>query len=157
MGYECPVCATPQADRRHLADHLAVTAMTHDGDHADWLDEHVPDWSEHSPQELGATVADHAPTAEYDRVFEDTVGSRGDDHGRGHGHSHGTDASPATVVADAARDDGRGELTDADRSVIEEARTLTRRMLDDEGDEDVERRGRTATAADDGTDGSEDE
>lgn len=171
MGYECPVCATPQADRRHLADHLAVTAMTHDDDHADWLDEHVPDWSEHSPQELGATVADHAPTAEYDRVFEDTVGSRGDDdHDRGHGHehehehghSHETDASPATAVADAARDDGRGELTDADRSVVEEARTLTRRMLDDEGDESAEGRGQTATAADgeppnDGTDGSEDE
>ena len=185
MGYECPVCATPQADRRHLADHLAVTAMTHGDDHADWLDEHVPDWSEHSPRELGAAVADHAPTAEYDRVFEDTVSSRGDDdygrgHGHGHehehghshgheyehehdhGHSHGTEASPATAVADAARDDGRGELTDADRSVVEEARTLTRRMLDDEGDEDAEGHERTATAADedspdDGADGSEDE
>jgi hypothetical protein len=134
MGYECPVCATPQADRRHLADHLAVTAMTHGDDHADWLDDHVPDWSAHSPAELGDAVAEHAPEGEYDRVFEDTVGTDGDgDHAAGRldeavgpGHGAGVD----------------GDLTEAGRAAVEEARELTRRMLDaddrDEADEDAD-------------------
>jgi len=133
MGYECPVCATPQADRRHLADHLAVTAMTHGEDHADWLDEHVPDWSERSPRELGEAVAEHAPAAEYDRVFEDTVGTRGD-HDHDHDHEAGADVEDA--LADAARGAGRGDRTDADHSVVEEARAMTRQMLDD-GDADA--------------------
>jgi hypothetical protein len=136
MGYECPVCSTPQADRRHLADHLAVTAMTHGDDHADWLDEHVPDWSEHSPRDLGAAVADYAPAAEYDQVFEDTVDTRGD-----HDHDHGAGAGVEDTLAAASRGAGRSDLTDADRSVVEEARAMTRQMLENADPDGREREG----------------
>ena len=129
MGYECPVCATPQADRRHLADHLAVTAMTHGDDHEDWLDEHVPGWGEHSPRSLGEVVAEHATETAYDQVFEDTVT-----------HDHADDAPRLEdAVADATRGPGRGDLTDEQRSVLEDAVAMTEAMVegDSEGDDET--------------------
>jgi len=131
MGYECPVCATPQRDRRHLADHLAVTAMTHGDDHADWLDEHVPDWGEHSPRSLGDAAAEHAAETTYDQVFEDTV-ERG-------GHEHGQDESTlADAAVEATRDTDRGGgLTDEQRAILDEAVAMTEAMVDDgDGDGD---------------------
>ena len=41
MGYACPVCDHPQADARHLANHLAFTALARGGDHEAWLDDAV--------------------------------------------------------------------------------------------------------------------
>jgi len=121
MGYECPVCATPQADRRHLADHLAVTAMTHGDDHEDWLDEHVPEWGEHSPRSLGDAVAEHAAETEYDRVFEDTVT-----------HDHGDAPRLEDALADAGRGPGRGDLTDEQRAIVEDAVAMTEAMVEGE-------------------------
>lgn len=133
MGYACPVCEVPQQDAEHLANHLAFTALLHEDDHADWLDESVPDWREGGPTDLAPTVADLAESADYDAVFEDTT----DDHA-GHQHAgHDQDAGhdlgidPATAGRRASTD----ELDAEAQSVLQEARAMTREMLaDDEGD-----------------------
>jgi hypothetical protein len=113
MGYECPVCATPQADARHLANHLAFTAVLGDEAHEAWLDEHAPGWADAGEAELAPRVAEHAPEGEFPQVFEDTAGGLEDEvdrsdppedrsgalfddegdhgHGRGHAHDHGHD------------------------------------------------------------------
>jgi hypothetical protein len=130
MGYACPVCEVPQRDAEHLANHLAFTAMLHGDDHESWLDDHVPEWSSRGPAELADPVGELADEAEYDEVFEDTVdrhshGSPFDDHhGHGHAHAHDPPVGDAGATADAS---------DAEtQEVLEEARKLTRRMLDDE-------------------------
>lgn len=79
MAYLCPVCATVEADAEHLANHLAVTASLHEGDHQTWLEEHAPDWPDRSPSELGATVVEHAreqPTADGHAVDDHTEGAK---------------------------------------------------------------------------------
>ncbi|WP_276258656.1 DUF5810 domain-containing protein [Haloglomus litoreum] len=122
-GYACPVCEDPQADIGHLANHLAFTAMLRNEAHADWLDEHVPGWTDHEEAELSAALEDHTDRLEerdYPQVFEDTTGNdgsagrddpaersgalfddggahghdHGHDHGQGHGHQHGHDHAP---------------------------------------------------------------
>ncbi len=135
MGYECPVCGTPQADRRHLADHLAVTALTHGDDHETWLANTVPDWEDRSPAALGRAVADHATETEYDAVFENTVGTRGD-HGHGHDNDHATGRLGDAVAG--GEDRGQSDRTAESHEVVEEARELTREMLRDEGTTDEE-------------------
>jgi hypothetical protein len=60
MPYACPVCGAVEADAEHLANHLAVTASLHGGDHEAWLEDHAPDWGGRSPPELGAIAAEHA-------------------------------------------------------------------------------------------------
>ena len=142
MGYACPVCDTPQRDGEHLAHHLAFTAMLHGGDHADWLDERVADWSEREPAELAAEVTPHADDAEYEEVFEDTVprgrpdvgmGSGGAaDAGHDHAHDHDhSDSSPGAGVPDPdAVDDP--EVAEA----LREARAMTRKVAADEPDKD---------------------
>lgn len=130
MGYACPVCSTPQADQRHLADHLAVTAMVHGDGHEQWLDDHVDGWAEMGPADLGPVVAEHATETEYEEVFEDTVGG-GHDHGGAAGDrledhlSRGSHRGPG----------GRGDLTEEQRAIVEEARDMTREMLEDDGDD----------------------
>ena len=144
MGYACPVCDTPQRDGEHLAHHLAFTAMLHGGDHADWLDERVDDWSDREPAELAAEVTPHAADAEYEEVFEDTVprdrpdvgmgsggGAAGHDHGAGHDHAHVPDPDPDAVddpaVAEALREaremtrEARAETPDSDTPADAEA------------------------------------
>ena len=144
MGYACPVCETPQRDGKHLAHHLAFTAMLHGGDHADWLDERVDDWSDREPAELAAEVTPHAADAEYEEVFEDTVprdrpdvgmgsggGAAGHDHGAGHDHAHVPDPDPDAVddpaVAEALREaremtrEARAETPDSDTPADAEA------------------------------------
>ena len=116
MGYECPVCATPQADARHLANHVAFTAVLGDAEHEAWLDEHAPGWAEAGEAELAPRVAEHAPEGEFPQVFEDTAGGLEEeedptdppeersgalfddegvehvgDHRRGHDHAHDHD------------------------------------------------------------------
>ncbi|QAU13611.1 hypothetical protein EKH57_13295 [Halorubrum sp. BOL3-1] len=146
MGYACPVCDTPQRDGEHLAHHLAFTAMLHGGDHEDWLDDRVPDWSEREPAGLAAEVTPHAADAEYNEVFEDTVprgrpdvgmgsGANPDDAGHGgggagHGHDHDHLADrnepPETGVPDA---DTVDDPTVAE--AIRDARELTREATGD--------------------------
>lgn len=122
MGYACPVCDLPQRDAEHLANHLAFTALTHGDDHEAWLDEHAPGWAEEGPDELADRVTAHAEVVEYDEVFEDTVSASGH-RGQGHGHER-----PIVDDGDAA---AGGEALDPEaRSVLEEARAMTREMLD---------------------------
>ncbi|WP_424000767.1 DUF5810 domain-containing protein [Haloarcula salina] len=128
MGYACPVCDDPQADARHLANHLAFTAMTGGDDHEAWLDEHVPGWGQLGEDELSEEVVDHAEETEFPQVFEDTV----DRSGGGHDHDHGHGDLPQG----ASRHRGTNALRDQDSEVLAEARELTRAMLDEDDESD---------------------
>ncbi|WP_254273126.1 DUF5810 domain-containing protein [Haloarcula marina] len=135
MGYTCPVCGDPQSDAGHLANHLAFTAMTGGDDHAAWLDDHVDDWGQMGESELAEVVVDHAEETEFPQVFEE---SGLDDHDEGHdhsdGHSHGrTPASDLPSGADSHQ--GQAAMSDEDRSVLAEARDLTREMLEENDEE----------------------
>jgi hypothetical protein len=134
MGYACPVCEVPQQDGEHLANHLAFTAMLHDDEHADWLDESVPGWRDGGPADLAPRVADLAEESDYDAVFEDTTGRHAHDHAHGHGHGHEQGGAPHGVdPAAAARRGARGgEMDDETAAVLAEARELTREMLPDD-------------------------
>jgi len=141
MGYACPVCETPQQDARHLANHLAFTAMVHGDEHEAWLDEHAPGWAEMGEAELAPEVADRAPEADYEQVFEDTA------HAHGHDHDHGG-AEPGLGGVDpaSAAAAGQGSLDEETRRVLAEARELTAEMLDadergDDGSKDADERG----------------
>jgi hypothetical protein len=118
MAYACPVCDAVEADAEHLANHLAVTASLHDGDHASWLEEHAPDWPDRSPSELGATAVEHAQ----ERVTEN--GPIADDHGEG--------ARPDVRNVRSGSGVGADHRLDAEtKRVLREARELTERSLDD--------------------------
>jgi len=123
MGYACPVCETPQRDGEHLANHLAFTAMLHGDAHETWLDEHAPDWSAAGAAELAPVVVEYADEVAYDEVFEDTVPEA---------HDHGHDHPPTTSAFDAGILDG-----DAQRA-LDEAREMTRAMLDADADGDAD-------------------
>ncbi|GGJ15704.1 hypothetical protein GCM10008995_26910 [Halobellus salinus] len=129
MGFACPVCEIPHQDATHLANHLAFTAMTHADDHEAWLDDHVPEWSEYGETDLASEVGDLAPEAEYDQLFEDTVGGRGGAMGTTHDHGSPRGEAPAGVDPKTAAIAGQGGLDDAARAVLEEARGLTAEML----------------------------
>jgi hypothetical protein len=135
MGYRCPVCHDPQADDVHLANHLAFTALVHGGDHEDWLDDHVTDWGEMGEDALADHVREHAESAEYPAVFEDTADvatdqRRRDDHGHADDHDHDGSASRAGAdrdrpeMVDPPFGDGMDEKT---REAVERARELTRK------------------------------
>jgi hypothetical protein len=166
MGYACPVCDDPQQDAEHLANHLAFQALTHGGDHESWLDDHAPGWAEGGPADLAPRLTALAEDAEYEVVFADTTGERGDgerydpdlqgvedlsDHGHGHdgggthGHGHSHDHRHRH-----AGDDGIdvSNLDPETRDVVEAARSLTREMLE-EGADDAADEGEDA---DDGAD-----
>ena len=157
MGYACPVCSDPQADRGHLANHLAFTAMLGDDDHEAWLDEHAPEWGEMSEAELAGIVADNVEETEFPQLFEDTADGLGEgsndppaersgalfDEGDGHGHDHG--------AHDHAHGDGdthdhgghprgavdtAGPMDDETAEALAEAREMTARMLGLSGDGD---------------------
>jgi hypothetical protein len=116
MAYVCPVCDAVEADAEHLANHLAVTASLHGGDHAAWLEEHAPDWPNRSPSELGATAVEHAR----ERVLDDESTA----------HDHDREAKPD--VRNARSGQGAGRRLDAEtKQVLREARELTERSLDD--------------------------
>jgi hypothetical protein len=139
MGYACPVCADPQADAGHLANHLAFTAMLGDEDHEHWLDEHASGWGEMGESELAEVVADLVEETEFPQVFEDTVGgleeTPEDPAGRS-GALFEDDHDHAGRAAGAA-----GDLDEETAAILEEAREMTRQMLGDEAADE--------TAADD--------
>lgn len=159
MGYACPVCDTPQQDAEHLANHLAITGMVRDEAHADWLDDHAEGWRESSPAELGAVVADHAESVDFDRAAVEHADLPADaervseedhdhDHGNGHEHAHGRErthgherAQGDQHAADrggarasegsAAFPDSEAMADDDVAEIIEEARELTREQFED--------------------------
>lgn len=108
MGYACPVCEDPQVDERHLADHLAFTAIMGDGDHESWLNERVPEWGSMDAADLGPLAAEYVETVDLD-VPEEMGQPR-----------------PANTTVDVNRD----ALSAADREVLAEARELTRQMAE---------------------------
>lgn len=119
MGYECPVCGTPQADGTHLANHLAITAMTHGEEHEEWLDEYTPGWRESSPDDLADQVVAFATETDHETIFEDTAGN----------DRRFEDELERQLGAERGRQGGRSGETEA---ALEEARRLTERMLEDE-------------------------
>jgi len=126
MGYACPVCAEPQADAGHLANHLAFTALTGGDDHEAWLDEHVPDWGDHGESELAEQVVGIAEETEF--PFDDGA-DHGHDHAHGGAHDHGVDTQQA-------RARGSGELDDEATEILSEARELTEQMHEGGADDD---------------------
>jgi hypothetical protein len=133
MGYACPVCAEPQADGEHLANHLAFSAMLGRADHADWLDEHAPDWDADGPEELAERVVLHAEAVDLPGGTDDTD----------------LPDPPAGANRPGLEDalargggPGREALDPETREVVAEARELTRR-----------RHGETDAGAGEGGDG----
>jgi len=116
MGYACPVCHTAQADARHLANHLAVTASLGRRDHELWLEEYAPEWTDCSPDELADIVTAYAKEIDTPK-FES-------------GHDHGRPHRLEADLTRQARQPGRGELTADTAAVLEEARELTRQMTE---------------------------
>jgi hypothetical protein len=119
MGYACPVCADPQADAAHLANHLAFTALLRGGDHEAWLDDHVPDWADRDEEALGEAVASHVEETDFPQVFADTTESHDHAETLPEGVRTGESAGDLT---EAAGGDLDGEAAD----VLAEARELTR-------------------------------
>ena len=111
MGYACPVCEAPQVNAEHLANHLAFTAIIHGDEHETWLDERVDDWGAMDPETLGPRVAEHATEVEVDAPEPDHDDRRG-----------------GTPAFDQQTDDA---MSAQDRAVLEEAREMTRQMLED--------------------------
>lgn len=142
MGYRCPVCDDPQADGVHLANHLALTAMVRGGDHEAWLDEHIPGWAELGETELAAELTEKAEDADYPQIFEDTT-DHSHDHGHGdESHEHKTQREgadraqkdslpPGTEIPEATLDEDATEI-------LEEAREMTRKRREEEGDRSEE-------------------
>lgn len=160
MGFSCPVCEDPQADAVHLANHLAITAMTRGGDHEAWLDDNVPDWEELGETGLANVVSEFATSTEYPTVFEDTTGQhpgvrRSQEHAD---HSHdqtpstqeqtesGTDRSGADASDSEPQDQvGKSPTTEQSipsgideetRQVMQEALELERQYRSGEGSEE---------------------
>lgn len=127
MSYLCPVCAAPFGGGKPLADHLAVTAILHGGDHETWLNDTVADWASLSRADLGERVVDHAETADdHEHIGEHSHSD--------HEHSH-SDPEPASGLpngidaAGSRREAGGNTALDADaQAIIDEARELTREM-----------------------------
>ena len=127
MGFSCPVCEDPQADGVHLANHLAITALTRGGDHEAWLDDHVPEWESLSEDELAEQVREMAETADYPQVFEDTTTDHEHaDHQHAGGHSLGDMAGQETADLPPGSDMMAEDLNEETEDVIREAMELTR-------------------------------
>jgi hypothetical protein len=140
MGYRCPVCGSPQQDDEHLANHLAMTAMLHGEDHEAWLDDHVSEWSEHTPPELATEVVDHAEQVDYDEAAaehaETEIPTEDTD---GHDHDHGESGTyPTEEIADPAEVPDSGFIDEAAEQAVAEAREMTRKGREKaaEGDEE---------------------
>jgi len=131
MGYACPVCDAEEADAVHLANHLAITASLGRDDHRAWLEEHAPDWSDCTPEELGERISPYA-----EEIDTPEFAATGHDHG--HGHDPGRPGSLEEGIARQSRQPGRGSMTTETESVLQEAAELTREMQrehEDDADE----------------------
>ncbi|MFQ3475278.1 hypothetical protein HKK80_03315 [Halonotius sp. F2-221B] len=131
MSYLCPVCAAPFGGGEPLADHLAVTAILHGGDHEAWLDDTVTDWDGLSRDTLGDRVVDHAETTD----DHEHVGDHSHSGPSEHSHSDPEPASglPNGIDSEASARNAADSTLDADaQAIIEEARELTREMQGDD-------------------------
>ena len=131
MSYLCPVCAAPFGGGEPLADHLAVTAILHGGDHEAWLDDTVTDWDGLSSAELGDRVVDHAETTD----DHEHVGDHSHSGPSEHSHSDPEPASglPNGIDSGASTRNAGDSTLDADaQAIIEEARELTQEMQGDD-------------------------
>jgi hypothetical protein len=151
MGFSCPVCDDPQADGVHLANHLAITALTRGGDHETWLDDHVPEWETLSEDELAEQVREMAEDADYPQVFEDTTTDHEHaEHDHAGEHSHGNSPRQSNADLPPGADMVAEDLTEDTEGVIREVMELTRqRATDGESTE--------SDTGDDETDNSETE
>ncbi|MGM0605687.1 MAG: DUF5810 domain-containing protein [Halobacteriota archaeon] len=158
MGYACPVCEVPQRDAEHLANHLAVTALLHEGDeHEAWLESNVDGWEGMRPADLADRVADLATETDFEEVFEDTVHEHGG-HGpqtlpEGRGGELFAEENVDRQLADEA---AIGRTSRSDRpldpttqEVLLEAQELTRRMIDGTADRATDRSTDAPTTAGD--------
>lgn len=134
MGYECPVCEVPQSDGGHLANHMAFTALIHGDEHEKWLDENVSDWSDLGEDELADAVAAHTDEAEFPQVFEDTTGKHGHDHDHERsGQLFDESSTTRTKRGRQQQVDNQSASLDAEaQSILEEARRMTEKRLDDD-------------------------
>ncbi|HET7323382.1 MAG TPA: DUF5810 domain-containing protein [Halococcus sp.] len=123
MGYACPVCETPQADARHLANHLAFTALLGNEKHESWLDEHTPEWEHEGEDELAERVVEYAEEVEFPQVFEDTTG-----------HDHRDEPRSGELFEEEQTHRPSTHTPDLDpetAEAIEEAREMTRQAQSD--------------------------
>lgn len=125
MGYACPVCDVPQRDGKHLANHLAFTALLRHEDHEAWLNDHVDDWSDMNAPELADHVVEHAEERDFESVFEDTAD--------GHDHAHHEHAGHGGQGSPAIRQDGN--LDGEAQQVLREAQELTQQMMEGDGED----------------------
>jgi hypothetical protein len=116
MGLACPVCEVPHPDPEHLADHVAITATTREGEHRAWLDKHAPDWRKTTRADLAAFVAERAEEVDSVDLHEEVASHE----------SRAPGTNPGPSVADVS-----GELDEEARAMVAEARELTERMLND--------------------------
>ncbi|WP_336325335.1 DUF5810 domain-containing protein [Halovenus sp. HT40] len=131
MGYSCPVCEDPQADGVHLANHLAITAMTRGGDHEAFLDEYVPNWQELDEQSLAEKLQGSAEETEYPQVFEDTTGGHDHDHDHTGSPQRGGGSPTDSIPFEADMPDEPSE--DDAEEIMEEAMELTRKRRENTG------------------------
>ena len=116
MAYACPVCHEPQADGEHLANHLAFSALLGHDDHAEWLDEHAPDWNDDGPAELAARVTPHAETVDIPEFSEEIAD-----------HTPPDISDEMLNAGTVAQPTEPANLTPETLRVLEEARALTER------------------------------
>jgi hypothetical protein len=136
MGYACPVCESPQVDGRHLANHVAFTALTGDDAHERWLAETVPGWGEMGENELADALLAHATETEVADGFDDQGGT-----------------APAVDRQGVPSPDLDGDAA----SILAEAREYTRHMAGGaDGDTGGGEAGDAEGEGTDGGDGSED-
>jgi len=138
MGYSCPVCETPQHDSEHLANHLAMTAMLHEDDHEAWLDDHVEEWSELTPPELGKRVVDAAEEVDYDEAAVEAADIPEEPRGEPSAHDHGSPAGSAVPDQEHTVQSVTDDLDMETEAILEEAREMTRERMEraaEEGEE----------------------
>lgn len=116
MGYLCPVCEEAEIDAEHLANHMAFTAILRSSEHEDWLDENASEWTDMAPETLGPIVAEHAEEVDLDIPDDE-------------GFPEERPMPSQQVGYD------QDSLSEHDREILEEAREMTREML--EGSNDV--------------------
>lgn len=136
MGYSCPVCGAPQHDDEHLANHLAMTAMLHSEDHEAWLDDHLADWSEHTPPELAAEIVDDAEEIDYEQATSeraDIPTEETDSHDHDHAGGH-----PTEELAEPSEVPDSGLIDEAAEAVVAEAREMTRKRREKAAENDAE-------------------
>lgn len=130
MGYACPVCEDPQVDAKHLADHLALTALLGDDDHEAWLDDHAPGWTQEDDAWLGERVVDEAERIELPTEGESQA--RRADFGKGVDATHDPGVA-FEELTDRSRAGADPSLDDEAQAALREAYEITQRRRERQG------------------------